>query len=150
MIKNILDSWRHIPYSLKHYVWVNVLAVKYSKTLYPFHDLDKVLLYSILPFLGTERIGKIHRKLAKHHSDIDKMEVDSKYPSSPRTMKEIICDWESAHLSKPDKPLRARETCRKYHPSLEPIFNDYISVVEKYVRHAIKENRLSSLSRGKL
>ena len=102
MIKNIIASWKHIPYTLKHYVAFLKLEKKllgYYK--YKFHDLDKVLMYLFIPFIGTHRIKMIHRKINRHHIVVDKTNCN---------YEEAIIDWECARFTKKDKPLTARQT----------------------------------------
>lgn len=68
IISNIIDSWKHIPYTLRHYIAFLKTEKKYiGYYKYKFHDLDKVLMYIIIPWLGTKRIKKIHRAINKHH-----------------------------------------------------------------------------------
>lgn len=68
IIQNIIDSWKHIPYTLRHYAAFLRTEKKYiGYYKYKFHDLDKVLMYILIPWLGTKRIKKIHRAINKHH-----------------------------------------------------------------------------------
>ena len=82
-----------------------------------FHDLDKVFLY---PLLGKELTTKIHRSFARHHA---------KNAKSLKDMQMMICDWESARYTKPDKPLDAYETLFAYYPHLAdkvlPLLREY-------------------------
>ena len=55
LINNIIKSYKHIPYTFKHYI----AFLKMEKKLlgyykYKFHDLDKLILYIFVPFLGTK------------------------------------------------------------------------------------------------
>ena len=108
LIKNIKDCYKHIPYSFKHYLMVLKLQKRllgYYK--YKFHDLDKILMYLFLPFLGTRKISKIHRKINKHH-------IEDYKSFHQINFDEAIIDFESARYTKPDKPLNARETVDYY------------------------------------
>jgi len=101
MIKNIIKSWKHIPYTLKHYIAFLKLEKKllgYYK--YKFHDLDKVLMYLFIPFIGTHRIKMIHRKINRHHITFYKTNCN---------YEEAIIDWECSRFTKADKPRTARE-----------------------------------------
>lgn len=103
LIQNIKDCYRHIPYTLRHYMVVIALQQQFfGKVKYHFHDVDKLLMYIFLPFLGTKMIKKIHRRISSHHIWEDK-------PFHKCNYEEAIIDWESAHYSKPDKPLTAKE-----------------------------------------
>ena len=67
ILNNIKNSYKHIFYTLKHYF----AFMKLQKTLlgyykYKFHDLDKVLMYIFLPFLGTDKIKKKYIKNIMH------------------------------------------------------------------------------------
>ena len=102
ILNNIKNSYKHIFYTLKHYF----AFMKLQKTLlgyykYKFHDLDKVLMYIFLPFLGTDKIKKIHQKYNAHHI---------KYTKYLPNYEEAIIDWECARFTKKDKPLTARQT----------------------------------------
>lgn len=99
IFQNIIESYKHIPYTWKHYCMVMQLQkfyIGYYK--YKFHDVDKLIMYSLFPWLGTKRINKIHRKYAKHHLIAGKKNMH---------FDEAIIDWESARYTKPDKPLNA-------------------------------------------
>lgn len=105
MIKNIISSYSHIPYTLKHYFAFMKLQKKLIGVYrYKFHDLDKILMYSFLPFLGTKRIKKIHSRINKHHI------LDKK---NRLNYEEAVLDWECARFTKPDKPETAREQTMK-------------------------------------
>lgn len=105
---NIKNSYSHIPYTLKHYV----AFMKLQKSLlgyykYKFHNIDKILMYLFLPFLGTEKIKTIHRKYNNHHIS---------YTKYIPNYEEAIIDWECARFTKKDKLLTARETYElKFH-----------------------------------
>ena len=82
-----------------------------------FHDLDKVFLY---PILGKDLTTKLHRRFARHHARNAKNLADYKM---------MICDWESARYTKPDKPLDAYETLFTLYPHLSdevlPLLRQY-------------------------
>ena len=118
MIKNILKSWNHIPYTFKHYIAFLKLQKQllgYNK--YKFHDLDKILMYLFIPFIGTTRIKVIHKKINKHHISDDKNKNQCNF-------EEAIIDWECSRSTKPDKPYTAREVTNskfinsKHYPEL--------------------------------
>lgn len=113
--RNIIESWQHIPYTLKHWYYVNKISWERQNKLYPLHDIDKVIMYTFCPFLGTDKISELHQKLAKHHIRNKK---DPDY-------KQAIIDWESARFTKPDKPLNARQTCERFYPEYKEILEPY-------------------------
>lgn len=80
------------------------------------HDLDKVFLKL---FLDTKTVHKIHRKYSKHHTM--KASTHSDYV-------QMVVDWECARITKPDKPLNARGTLKKYYSDLsdkiEPVLEE--------------------------
>lgn len=80
------------------------------------HDLDKVFLKL---FLDTKTVHKIHRKYSKHHTM--KASTHSDYV-------QMVIDWECARITKPDKPLNARGTLKKYYSDLsdkiEPVLEE--------------------------
>lgn len=101
MLKNIIESYKHIPYTIRHYKAMRrIQYVVLGCIPYPWHDLDKVLMYIFLPFLGTKRIKSIHKKYSKHHITMDKNPDECEYI-------EAILDWECARFTKPDKPENA-------------------------------------------
>ena len=117
IIKNIVSSWKHIPYTLEHYFAVIALQYLYmGKVKYWFHDLDKILMFIFIPFLGPQKIKILHRKLTKHH----------KIGGQPE---ESFFDWESARFTKKDKQLNALDTCKNlkkdWWESMKPIFEKY-------------------------
>ena len=121
IITNIKKSYKHIPYSWKHYLMVMKLEKKYiGYYKYPFHDLDKIFMYIFFPFLGTKVIQKIHTRFAKHHL--------RKYKTHMH-FDEAILDWESARFTKPDKTMDAWETYQKlftdFSDDLLPIFEKF-------------------------
>ena len=121
IITNIKKSYKHIPYSWKHYLMVMKLEKKYiGYYKYPFHDLDKIFMYIFFPFLGTKVIQKIHTRFAKHHLRKYKKYMNFVYS---------ILDQESARFTKPDKPMDAWVTYQKlftdFRDDLLPIFEKF-------------------------
>lgn len=74
------------------------------------HDIDKLFLYPQI-WLSDDFIRKIHQKYSRHH-DNGKKKTKGDYI-------EMIIDWESSRLTKPDKPLNAYDTMKKLYPHLE-------------------------------
>jgi hypothetical protein len=68
------------------------------------HDLGKAFLILLI---GDKWATKIHRANAGHHLFLN-----------TNDMYEAICDWECAHITKPDKPLKARATWEAYFKAL--------------------------------
>lgn len=102
MFKNIIDCWKHIPYTWKHYLaFRKTEKLLIGQHLYLFHDWDKIFMYIFLPYLGTKRIKAIHKR-RKHHITEEKSDYECNY-------EEAIIDWECAKLTKPDKPENAFE-----------------------------------------
>ena len=118
IIKNIRDSYKHIPYTLKHRKKLIELSEIYlGKKHYYLHDLDKVVMYILIPWIGTKAIHKIHATLSPHHvkyfrgiGHVDK--------------KQAVLDWESARFTKPDKPWNAAETLMNKYPNLLDEFDN--------------------------
>lgn len=114
---NTINSWKHIPYTWRHYKAVLALQYLYmGKIKYKFHDLDKICLFIFFPWLGPKKIKEIHRKWSKHH----------RIGGCPE---ESLFDWESARFTKPDKQLNAVDTCRTFKrdwwDTMEPYFKKY-------------------------
>jgi hypothetical protein len=111
MINNIINSFKHIPYTWGHkkaYLQVEKQLLKKNTLTGYLHDFDKILLYIFCSFLGTKRINKIHRFFSSHHANsIRKHNYTA-----------MIIDWECARITKADKPLNARDTLVKFYPHL--------------------------------
>lgn len=121
LITNIKKSYKHIPYTFKHWKMVLKLEKKYiGYYKYPFHDLDKLFMYIFFPYLGTKIIQKIHTKFANHHLRKYKKHMN---------FDEAILDWESARFTKPDKPLDAWDTYQKYFSNFS---NELLPIFEKF------------------
>jgi hypothetical protein len=61
---NIIGSYKHIPYTWKHYLVFRKIEKKLlGRNKYKFHDLDKLFLFIFFPWLGVGKINKIHRKI---------------------------------------------------------------------------------------
>lgn len=71
------------------------------------HDIDKLIIYL---FRDKQETQKIHRLLNRHHN---RNETDKEI------LVEMLLDWESARFTKPDKPLNAYDTMKKYYPDME-------------------------------
>ena len=69
------------------------------------HDLDKIWLY--IRYNDDKLIQKKHRENNEHHVECTKGIVN---------LLELIIDCECARYTKPDKPLNAYDTIKKYYP----------------------------------
>ena len=74
-----------------------------------FHDLDKLIMY--VAGLPQKLVQKVHPYTSQHHILNGKV----KNPIM------AVIDWECAHITKPDKPLRAREFYEKFCPKMPEI-----------------------------
>lgn len=105
VLKNIKDCFKHIPYTYKHIrAFDNLQKQTFGKKKYFFHDWDKLIMYVLFPFLGVKKIKEIHRFISRHHLKPDQYNV--------RAFEEALIDWESAHLTKADKPYNAAWTIK--------------------------------------
>lgn len=93
---------------------------------FPMHDFVKMI--NILLF-GDKIATKIHRKFSNHHAHMryiritydEGLKVYTKKQPYGRFIKnkiEAAIDWESARFTKPDKPLNAYETWKKYYSDI--------------------------------
>lgn len=93
-----------------------------------FHDWDKLILFIFFPFLGEKIINNFHRQIQSHHPTY--YEDDILFGKCPAEVDwvEAVIDWECARITKPDKPLNARQTLEKYYPQykefVEPILKE--------------------------
>ena len=94
---------------------------------FPFHDFVKMI--NVLLF-GDKIATKLHRKFSRHHAHMGKLRIYYKdYPKdyskvlpSGRYIKnqvEAAIDWESARFTKPEKPLDAYDTWKKYYSDID-------------------------------
>lgn len=90
---------------MEHRKMVQKLA-KEKGYSFPLHDLDKVFLYL---FLGKKLTHNLHRFWSRHH--LHNGDIKNKI--------EAAFDWESARYTKPDKPLDAFDTWKKYYPNVD-------------------------------
>ena len=74
-----------------------------------FHDLDKSLLYTLIP---KSEASRIHRNTSSHHMGNDGEKTRYDYM-------EAILDYECAALTKPDKPRNAYDTVKELRPNHE-------------------------------
>lgn len=94
---------------------------------FPFHDFVKM----INVFLFGDKIAtKLHRKFSNHHARMryiritydEGLKVYTKKQPNGRFIKnkiEAAIDWESARFTKPDKPLDAYDTWKKYYSDID-------------------------------
>lgn len=89
------------------------------------HDLDKLMMVVLLPWLSKETVTKIHRR-RKHHQ----YQADKDYQNlTEAEIDEIILDWESARFTKPDKPLTARDFIDSVNPHLKDVMYPRLEVM---------------------
>lgn len=106
MFKNISK----FIYTLKHkraFLKVEKQLTGHNTLRGYLHDIDKLFMYLCMP---TGWAHKLHTKLARHH--------DNSRTKTKEDYLEMIIDWECARLTKPDKPLNAVDTLKKYYPHL--------------------------------
>lgn len=103
MLENIKMCWKGAIRTLKHYfAFLRTERQYLGYYKYKFHDLDKLLMYIFLPFLGVKMIHRIHRTINKHHIRNEKTPLQCNY-------EEAAIDWECCRFTKPDEPMSARE-----------------------------------------
>ena len=94
---------------------------------FPFHDFVKMINVFIF---GDKIATKLHRKFSNHHARMryiritydEGLKVYTKKQPYGRFIKnkeEAAIDWESARFTKPDKPLDAYDTWRKYYSDID-------------------------------
>ena len=113
MFQTIKERFDCVVYTLRHRKALNELAKNFGYS-FPFHDLDKVILY---PILGKKLTHSLHRKFSGHHY----------HNGDIKNKVEAMFDWECARYTKPDKPLDAFDTWKKYYPDvdMEPVLRKY-------------------------
>lgn len=94
---------------------------------FPFHDFVKMINVFIF---GDKIATKLHRKFSNHHARMryiritydEGLKVYTKkqpYGRFIKNKKEAAIDWESARFTKPDKPLDAYDTWKKYYSDID-------------------------------
>lgn len=112
-------NFKYIKYSLNHWIALNKLAMQKKVWHWRFllHDLDKVVLYC---FISKEKASAWHKAHSNHH-------VRNNTVQDPL---QAVLDWECARFTKPDKPLTARETWKKYYSEVKTV-EPYIKLIER-------------------
>ncbi len=105
ILEELKSRFKYVQYTIKHRKALNELA-KTKGYSFPLHDLDKVILY---PILGKTITHNLHRKLSNHHY----------HNGDIKNKIEAAFDWECARFTKPDKPLDAYDTWKKYYPDVD-------------------------------
>lgn len=115
----VIKNFKFIKYSLKHWIALNRLAIQKKVWHWRFllHDLDKVFLYC---FISKEKASSWHKAHSKHH-------IRNNTVQDPL---QAVLDWECARFTKPDKPLTARETWKKYYSEVKNV-EPYIRLIER-------------------
>ena len=94
---------------------------------FPLHDFIKMINVFIF---GDKIATKFHRKFSNHHARMryiritydEGLKVYTKKQPYGRFIKnkeEAVIDWESARFTKPDKPLDAYDTWKKYYSDID-------------------------------
>lgn len=118
IIKNIKSSYCHIPYTFKHYLaFRKVEKQLLGKNIYWHHDWDKLFLFIFFPWLGQRVINQFHQEHQKHHPTYSSGKDWKRNLKSPLGVDflQAVIDWECARITKPDKPLDACDTMKKFY-----------------------------------
>ena len=94
---------------------------------FPFHDFVKMINVFIF---GDKIATKLHRKFSNHHAHMSKIRIyyidypKNYFKALPngrliKNKEEAAIDWESARFTKPDKPLDAYDTWKKYYSDID-------------------------------
>lgn len=88
---------------------------------FPFHDFVKMINVFIF---GDKIATKLHRKFSNHHARMRYIRITydeglKVYTRFIKNKEEAAIDWESARFTKPDKPLDAYDTWRKYYSDID-------------------------------
>lgn len=134
--KSTKTRWQEFCTTAHHWLWVQILAWRYARTLFPAHDVIKGI--NILVF-GDKQATVWHRKYSRHHATVIN-NPSSTSPIIPGTGSidivnkiEAVIDWESARYTKPDKPLTAYETWLKYYRHID--MRDTLKALGLWARH---------------
>ena len=122
-LKNRIIEIKNIQ---KHRKEVQRIA-KEKGLFFPFHDFVKMINVFIF---GDKIATKLHRKFSNHHARMryiritydEGLKIYTKKQPYGRFIKnkeEAAIDWESARFTKPDKPLDAYDTWKKYYSDID-------------------------------
>lgn len=121
-MNNLFTCYRQIGRTMKHKGAMLKLEKQFTGKIsfrILIHDMDKVAMCALFPFLGTKRIHILHRKFMPHHQF-------NKENLSETTIKEMVLDWESARYTKPNKQETARQYCLRVKPHMFDKMNPYL------------------------
>ena len=107
-----MQRFREFENFIRHWIAINKIAIRHGY-FFPFHDVVKGI--NILVF-GDRIATKLHRRYSRHHLSPITGDIENKL--------EAAFDWESARFTKPEKPLNAVETWKKYYSQVDmvPVF----------------------------
>jgi len=96
--------------TVRHWRAFQRTAIKLNcwKFRFVFHDVLKLLNILVL---GDEIATKLHRKFSSHHEQNGKI----------RDVLQAVIDWECARITKPSKPLTARQTWIKFYSHISGV-----------------------------
>ena len=105
-------SLDHIKYTLAHKLAIMALSYEYlghvSKRLL-LHDTEKLVLYTMM---NTRKAHDLHRMNSVHHHEVFSADTAA---ASMDSYTEAVLDYECARYTKPDKPLNAYATIKRYY-----------------------------------
>lgn len=115
----ITTNYKKIKYILKHRkAFISTYKTLYGKV--PFysylHDLDKIILLCL--GFSPDMVSSIHRFYSMHHVE----------GIRGIAYKDMIVDWESAVITKPDKPMNAIDTMKTYYPFMFDKLDKYFKL----------------------
>lgn len=108
---NRIDEIKKI---IKHRAVVQKIAKEHGYS-FPLHDFVKLINIAIF---GDKIATKLHRAFSGHHAH-DYADIHCNvYRDIPNKIEAAI-DWESARFTKPEKPLNAYQTWKKYYSDID-------------------------------
>lgn len=134
LIANIRGSIAHIPYSYVHskcYIDVEeyLKCGSDDKERHKWHDMDKIAMFILFPWLGPDCINNIHQLIQDHHPYYWYKDEQITKPWWKIDWKQAVIDWECARFTKPDKPLDAYDTLIEYYREPKNCFSSAIGAM---------------------
>lgn len=133
---NVEGSLRHIPYSYIHskcYIDVEEYLKSGSEDneRHKHHDVDKIVMFALFPWLGPGCINNIHQLIQSHHPCY--WYKNEQYHKSWWAIdwEQAVIDWECARFTKPDKPLNAYDTLMEYYREPRNYFSSAIDAMTR-------------------
>lgn len=127
---NVGESFAHIPCTFSHHCCYDDLEKFLTgKNTSKWHDVDKIVMYVLFPWIGTHCISNIHTLINSHHPIYEVNGKKHEKPWQTIDWKRAIIDWECARFTEASKQLDAYDTFMKYYNTHDTYFRCAINAM---------------------